>query len=149
AQAAHDQEMVDISYGDLVRLASHTGTWAQGKTAYAALQASPDDFVKTQAFAFIHIARLRWGQGQDPTPLVNEALRRAREERVLYLEREAQQLAGEAALARGDRAAAQAAWQEAYAIAQRQGLPLGPYLADLARLQAAQQDGAQAKATLI
>jgi hypothetical protein len=137
-QATHEQAEIDAAHQDLVRFASRTGAWAQGEEAYAALQASPDDDNKTQSFVFIHAARLRWGQGHDPAPLLAEALRSAQEIRFLYAEREAQQLAGEVAFARGDLAQAHEAWQAAYAIAQRQGVPLGPYLADLARLQAAQ-----------
>jgi hypothetical protein len=153
AQAAHEQRKIDIAYYDLVRLASRTGAWTQGEDAYAALQASPDVYIKTAPFPFIFAARLRWGQGQDPAPLLDQALRGARERRFLRAEREAQRLAGEMAFARGELPAAQAAWQEAYAIAQRQGLPLGPYLADLARLQAAQRaagqgDAGQVKALL-
>jgi hypothetical protein len=148
AQAAHEQEYIDVAHQDLVSLASRTGAWAQGETAYAALQASPEDLVKTQPFAFIHAARLRWGQGQDPAPLLDQALRRAREQRFLRAEREAQRFAGEVAFARRDLPTAQAAWQEAHALAQRQGLPLGPFLADLARLQAAQGDAGHAKALL-
>jgi hypothetical protein len=148
AQAAHEQEQIDIAYWDLASLASRTGAWRQGEEAYAALQASPDDDVKTTPFAFIHAARLRWGQEQDPAPLLDQALRRAREERFLDAEREAQRLSGEVAFARGDLPAAQAAWQEAHAIAQRQGVPLGPSLADLARLQAAQGNAGHAKALL-
>src|SRR5262249_28538844 len=67
AQAAHEQGQIDIAYLNLVRLASSTGAWKQGETAYAALQASPDDYTKKQPFAFIYAAHLRWGQGQDPT----------------------------------------------------------------------------------
>jgi hypothetical protein len=139
AQAAQKQEKIDIAYEDHVRLASFTGAWAQGEAAYTAEQASPDDYIKTSAYTCIYAARLRWGQGQDPAPLLEEALRRARETRFLYAEREAQRLSGEVAFARGELPAAQAAWQEAYAIAQREGVPLGPYLADLARLHAALQ----------
>jgi hypothetical protein len=138
-QAAHEQQQIDINYRNLVRLASFTGAWAQGEEAYAALQASPNDDIKTGPFVFIHAARLRWGEGQDPAPLLDQGLRVAREVRFLRAEREAQRLAGEVAFARGDLPTAQAAWQEAQAIAQRQGLPLGPYLADLARLHGALQ----------
>jgi hypothetical protein len=148
AQAAHEQDRIDLAYRDVVGLASRTGAWKQGETAYTALQASPDDFRKTESFAFIHAARLRWGQGQDPAPLLEAALRRARETRFLRAEREAQRLAGEVTFTRGDLPAAQAAWQEAYAVVQREGVPLGPFLADLARLQAAQGNGDQAKALL-
>jgi hypothetical protein len=148
AQAAQKQEHIDDAYQDLVGLAGLTGNWRQGETADAALQASPDDDIKTQPFTFIYAVRLRWGQGQDPAPLLDQALRLAREMRFLLAEREAQRLVGEVAFARGELAAAQAAWQEAYAIAQREGVPLGPYLADLARVHAAQQDGIQAKALL-
>jgi hypothetical protein len=147
-QTAHEQERIDEAYQDLVGLASLTGAWRQGEEAYAALQASPDDDVKTGPFPFIAAARLRWGQGVDPAPLLGVALRRAREQRFLRAEREAQRLVGEVAFTRGDLPAAQAAWQEAYAVAQREGLPQGPYLADLARLQAAQGDVGQTKALL-
>jgi tetratricopeptide (TPR) repeat protein len=148
SQAAHDQENIDVAYRNLFSAASRTGAWRQGETAYAALQASPDDDDKTTPFTFIHAARLRWGQGQDPAPLLDEGLRLAREERFLFAEREAQRLAGEVAFARGDLPASQAAWQEAHDIAQRQGVPLGPYLADLARLQAAQRNRDHAHALL-
>jgi hypothetical protein len=157
AQAAHEQLRIDVGHRDLVRLGSITGDWKQGETDFAALQASPDDDIKTETFTFIYAARLRWGQGEDPAPLLEAALRHARERRFLLAEREAQRLIGEVAFARGDLPTAQAAWQEARAIAQREGLPLGPYLADLARLhgalQAAQRDaregnGDQAKALL-
>jgi hypothetical protein len=148
AQAAHEQWPIDNAYRNLVSLASIIGAGRQGEEAYAALQASPDDYSKSQPFPFIFAARLRWGQGQDPAPLLEEALRRAREERFLRAEREAQRLAAEVAFARGELPAAQVAWQEAHAIAQRQGVPLGPYLADLARLQAAQGDAGHAKALL-
>jgi tetratricopeptide (TPR) repeat protein len=148
AQAAHEQVRVDIAHLYLVRVRSHTGNWAQGEIAYAAVQASPDDYVKALPLTFIQAARLRWGQGQDPAPLLDQGLRGAREERFVYVEREAQSLIGEVAFARGDLPAAQAAWQEAYATAQREGVPLGPFLADLARVQAAQGNGAQAKALL-
>jgi hypothetical protein len=47
-------------------------------------------------------------------------------------------LRGEAALSRGDVAQAGVAWQAAYTIAGQLGVPLGPYLADLARLRARQ-----------
>jgi hypothetical protein len=147
-QAAHEQRQIDVAHRDLVSVASLTGAWRQGEEAHAALQASPDADVKLGPFPFIHAARLRWGQGEDPAPLLEQALRRAREERFLYAERETQRLSGEVAFARGELPAAQAAWQEAHAIAQREGVPLGPYLADLARLQAAQENGAQAKALL-
>jgi hypothetical protein len=148
AQAAHEQRKIDIAYRDLISLASLTGAWAQGETAYTALQASPDDDVKTGPFAFIDVARLRWGQGADPAPLLAEGLRRAREERFLLAERSAQRLVGEVAFARGDLPAAQEAWQAAYAIAQRDGVLLGPFLADLARLQAAQRNGERSKSLL-
>jgi hypothetical protein len=148
AQAAHEQVDIDDAHRDLVRLAASTGAWAEGEAAYTALRASPVEDVKTSAHAFIHAARLRWGQGQDPAPLLAQALRVAREDRILFAEREAQRLAGEVDFARGDLAQAQEAWQAAYAIAQREGLPLGPFLADLARVHAAQREGAQAKATL-
>jgi hypothetical protein len=145
-QLAHDQAQIDITYENLVGISAITGNWEQGETAYAALLASPDDSIKTEPFNFINAARLRWGKGQDPAPLLDEALRYARERRFLRAEREAQRLIGEVAFARGDLPAAQAAWQAAHAIAQRQGVPLGPYLADLARLQAAQRDVGQGDA---
>jgi tetratricopeptide (TPR) repeat protein len=146
AQVAHEQVQIDEAYRELVGLCSTTGAWKQGEEAYAALQASSDDFIKTGPFAFIKAARLRWGQGQDPAPLLDEALRLAREQRFIFAEREAQRLAGEVAFARGELPAAQAAWQEAYAMAQREGLPLGRYLADLARVHAAQRDAEQGDA---
>jgi hypothetical protein len=148
AQAEHQQLEIDIADYDLVFLASHTGAWRQGEAAYAALQASPIDDMKTGPFTLMHAARLRWGQGQDPASLLDQALRRAREERFLRAERLAQRLAGEVAFARGDLPVAQAAWQAAYAIAQREGVPLGSYLADLARVHAALQDGPQAQALI-
>jgi tetratricopeptide (TPR) repeat protein len=80
--------------------------------------------------------------------LLTEALRRAQEERFLYAERETQRLAGEVTFARNDLAQAQEAWQAAYVTAQREGIPLGPYLADLARVHAARREEAQAKALL-
>jgi hypothetical protein len=132
----------------LVGLYAAIGGWAKGEAAYAELQASPYEYVKADSFTSIHAARLRWGQGQDPAPLLAEALRSAREGRFLFAEREAQRLAGEVAFARGDLTGAQEVWQAAYAIAQREGVSLGPFLADLARLHAAQQDGTQAKALL-
>jgi hypothetical protein len=144
----HAQWQIDIAYDDLVSLYATTGDWTQGEAAYAALQASPDEDVKTDSFTFIELARLRWGQGQDPMSLLAEALRRASAERFLKSEREAQRLAGEIAFAPGDLARAEGAWQAAYTIAQREGIPLGSYLADLARLHAAQRDGEQAKALL-
>jgi hypothetical protein len=147
AQAAHEQEEIDAADQDLVALFAITGNWEQGEEAYAALQASPEKLIKNWATTFIFAARLRWGQGLDPAPLLDEALRRAHEPRFLYAEREAQRLIGEVAFARGELPTAQAAWQEAHAIAQRQGVPLGLSLADLARLhsalQTAQHDAAQ------
>jgi tetratricopeptide (TPR) repeat protein len=148
AHAINDRGGVDEAYHYLLALYSTTGAWKQGEAAYAALQGSPEVLIKTAPFDFIHAARLRWGQGQNPVPLLTEALSRAREKRFLYAEREAQRLAGEVAFARRDFAQAQEAWQEAHAIAQRQGTPLGPYFADLARLHAAQQEGPRAKALL-
>jgi tetratricopeptide (TPR) repeat protein len=148
AQAAHEQKQIDIAYEDLVYLASRIGAWKQGEVAYAAEQTSSDDEIKTSAYTCLHAARLRWGQGHDPAPLLAEALRRAREYRFLFIEREAQRLAGEVAFAREELPAAQAAWQEAHAIAQREGVPLGPFLADLARIHAAQQDVEQARALI-
>jgi hypothetical protein len=157
AQAAHEQQRIEEADRELVGLSAIMGNWAQGEEAYAALQASPDDFIKRGTFAFIKAAHLCWGQGQDPTPLIDQALHLARERRFLFAERDAQRLIGEVAFARGELPAAQAAWQEAYAIAQREGVPLGPYLADLARLHGAQQaaqgdagqgNGDQAKALL-
>ncbi|HEY7021026.1 MAG TPA: DUF4062 domain-containing protein [Ktedonobacterales bacterium] len=148
AQAAHAQRQLDIAYEHLVGLYAITGAWTQGEATYASEQASPEDDIKTSAATFVFVAHLRWGQGQDPTPLLEQALRRARAERILSVERKAQRLAGEVAFARGDLRAAQAAWQEAHAIAEREGLPLGPFLADLARLQAAQRDAGHAKALL-
>jgi tetratricopeptide (TPR) repeat protein len=147
-QEAHEQERIDAVYQYLIGQYAVTGAWAQGETAYAALQASPEQFVKTSAFPFIHTARLRWGQGQDPGPMLGEALRLARDNRFLLAEREAQRLAGEVAFFRGDLPQAHEAWHATYTIAQRQGVPLGPYLADLARLHAAQQEDGQARALL-
>jgi tetratricopeptide (TPR) repeat protein len=147
-QAVHMQVPFDEAHGFLVDFYSTTGDWTQGDATYAVLQASPDDAVKTQPFTFIFAARLLWGQGQDPTPLLAEALRREHEDRFLFAQREAQQLAGEVAFAHGDLSQAKDVWQEAYTIAQREGAPLGHYLAALARVHAAQQDGEQAKALI-
>jgi hypothetical protein len=143
---AQSQQKIDEAYRELFSLASLIGAWKQGEEAYAALQASPYEDTKSSPFAFIEAARLRWGQGQDPAPLLDAGLRRAQEQSFLFAEREAQRLVGEVAFARGDLPAAQAAWQEAHATAQRQGVPLGPFLADLARLQAAQGNGEHAQA---
>jgi tetratricopeptide (TPR) repeat protein len=148
AQVAQSQSRIDISHRDLVHLSASTGAWAAGEAAYAALQASPEEHIKTSSFTFIHYALLRFGQGQDPTPLLAQGLRRAHEQRFPFAEREAQRLTGEVAFAKGDLAKAQTAWQAAYAIAQRQTVPLGSYLADLARLHAARKEEPQAKAFL-
>ncbi len=151
ARASGEQANIDAAYFQLVKFYSARGAWAEGEAAYSALQSSPDQFTKVQPFAFIHTARLRWGQGVDPAPLLAEALQRARQKRFLRAEREAQRLAGEVAFARGgqeDLVQAREAWQGAYALTQREGIPLGPYLADLARVHAAQQDAAQAKALI-
>ena len=89
AREAHEQQEIDDTYRDLVSLYASTGAWAQGEAAYAAyaayaaLQASSNDSVKTSLFAFIDVARFRWGQGQDPAPLLAEGLRHARERRFL------------------------------------------------------------------
>ncbi len=94
------------------------------------------------------MARLHLARGDAPRPLLDRALARARQERFPRAEREVQRLRGEVALGRGDLAQAEEAWQEAYTIAQREGIPLGPYLADLARLHSAQHDDARAKVLL-
>jgi tetratricopeptide (TPR) repeat protein len=138
AQADDEQDRVDEAQALLIGLYATMGLWAQGEAAYSAVQTSPGEDVKIEALTSFYAARLRWGQGQDPAPLLAEALRRARDEPHLRAEKEAQRLAGEVAFARGDLSQAQEAWQAAYEIAQRQGSPLGPYLAHLARLRAQQ-----------
>jgi tetratricopeptide (TPR) repeat protein len=148
AQAAHEPQGVAWMQQYLINLYSTTGEWAQAEAAYTAVQNSPDEDIKTQMFTSIYAAGLRWGQGQNPDPLLEEVLRRVREQRFLYAEREAQRLTGEVACSRGDLSAAEAAWQEAYAIAQREGTILGPYLADLARLHATRQESDQARALI-
>jgi hypothetical protein len=148
ARAADEQEKIDRAYEQLVEFYSTTGAWAEGEAFYAALQNSPDEFTKSQQLVFIAAARLRWGQGDNPATLLAEGLQRARQERFLRAEREAQHLAGEIAFACDDLAQAEEAWQAAYTIAQREGAPLGPSLADLARVQSSQQDAEQARALL-
>jgi hypothetical protein len=71
-------------------------------------------------------------------PLIKRAAALARETRFPRIERDAQRLAGEVAFSEGRLAQTEEAWHEAYVIAQRLGTPLGPYLADLARLRAQQ-----------
>jgi hypothetical protein len=147
-QAAQEQETSDEIYRELVGISATIGAWSEGEAAYSALQASPEEATKAWSFAFIHAARLRWGEGRDPSYLLGEGLRRARENRFLRAEREVQRLIGDVAFVRGDLIQAYEAWQAAYAIAQREGIPLGPFLANLARVHATQQDGDQARATL-
>jgi tetratricopeptide (TPR) repeat protein len=146
--AAGDQERIDAGYRNLLGLYATMGAWAEGEAAYSALQASPDDSIKSATFTALNGAQLRWGQVDDPAPLLAEALRRARHERFLRAERMAQRLSGEVTFSRGDVEQAREAWQAAYVIAQRQGVLLGPYLADLARWHATKREAAQAKALI-
>jgi hypothetical protein len=146
--AAGEQRRIDEGYRDLVGLDATIGAWAKGEAAYSAVQASPDDAVRNLAFTALYAAQLRWGQGDDPTTLLAEALRRARQEKFLRAEREAQRLSGEVAFVGGNVEQAREAWQAAYVIAQREGVPLGPYLADLARWHATAHEAAQAKALI-
>jgi hypothetical protein len=148
AQAADQEYEVGDAHRYLVNLYSMTGAWMHGEIANAALQANPHEEVKAAPFALIYAARLRWGQGQDPSPLLSQGLERAREQRFLFAQREAQRLTGEVAFEKRNLTQAQEEWQAAYNIAQREGIPLGPYLADLARVHAAQQEGEQAKALI-
>lgn len=122
----------------LLGVAALRGAWAEGEATLAAVQASLDDDFKGWPWMRLFAAQLRFGEGQDPSRLLAHALTSAQEQRFPRAERDIQQLTGEVALARGDLAGAEVAWLAAHSIAQRQGIPLGPYLADLARLRARQ-----------
>jgi hypothetical protein len=79
AQGAHVQNVIDRAQRRLVGLYATTGAWAAGEVAYAALLASPEERRERQPYTFIYAALLRWGQSQDPAPLLAEALHLARE----------------------------------------------------------------------
>ncbi len=138
AIASADQRGQDDPWGNLMGLYARTGAWEAGEAASAALQASPEEDIKHHAFATIYSAQLRFGQGKDATAVLDEALTQARIDRFPHAECEARRLQGEVALARGDLAGAEEAWQAALAIAKHQSQPLGSYLADLARVRARQ-----------
>lgn len=143
--AIADQRRQDEVWRDSIGLYALTGAWKSGETAYAALLASPDEDTKQGVYTSILAARLRFGQGKDVTELLNMAITRARSIRFPRAERDARRLQGEFALSRGDLVQAEEAWQAALAIAQQQSQPLGPYLADLARLRARQGHAALAQ----
>lgn len=148
AVANADKEDWDETQRELMGLYSLTGDWNAGETAYAALLASPLE-IKRGRFVLILAARLRFGQGKDPAALLAEVLAEVRSSPYPRVEREAQQLWGEVALAHNDLALAEEAWQAAYAIAQQQSQPLGPYLADLARLRARQGNVSLARELIV
>ncbi|HEY1389165.1 MAG TPA: DUF4062 domain-containing protein [Ktedonobacterales bacterium] len=145
AEAAHEQLQIDEGCEYLINLSAQIGAWSQGERAYAVLQTSPDVEGKSAPFTFIVAARLRWGQGRDPLLLLEQALAYVRSDRYARAEREAQRLLGEVAFSQGELAQAEEAFLAAYTIAQHQGIPLGRYLADLARLRAQQGNGSLAR----
>ena len=138
ALAAYDRIALDVALSDSMMFYAIIGAWDAGEAALGSLTSSPDDTIKRLAYSYVNTAYLQFGQDQDPTATLEEAIRVARRDRHLKAERDAQRLLGEAALSRDDLAQAEEAWQVCYSIAQQQGVPLGPCLADLARLRVRQ-----------
>lgn len=145
ATAMADQQRQDEAWSQLIGVYALTGAWEAGERAYATVLASPNEVTKRESLVSLFAAQLRFGQGKDATTLLDATLAQARSNRFPRAEREARRLQGEVALGRGDLVLAEEAWQAALAIAQQQSQPLGPYLADLARLRARQGHAALAR----
>ncbi len=114
------------------------GNWSK----VAELRPRIEKVVTYWGFPFIYLAQIQWDQGQDPLPFVAKALNDSNyspyEYNYAFVVLDIQRVRGEIALAQGDLITAEDAWLLAFQAAEREGVPLGPYLADLARLRVRQ-----------
>jgi tetratricopeptide (TPR) repeat protein len=145
AQAAADQHSIDSAHFHVIRAYVLVGDFANAHAAYQALLDSPNDAVKQQAIASIWAGWLAYLEGENPWRYIEEGLKRAKQQQFLIAERFARILEGEVALTQDDLSRAEAAWQAALEIAQKEGIPLWPHQADMARLRARQGQAEEAR----